>query len=356
MGDKVYFMTKTIILGMPKSRNIYLQIKKNLEFYGFEVLYIDNYPEYIKHFHYQSFKDYLYNQVQKLFFRNYSYKTKLKEKLLLSNAERTLSKRNYEYAIIIRPDLYPVSLLNLMKAHTKNKFIAYQWDGLRRMPCTKETINLFDRFYVFDSHDLVDNNYQNDRLEGITNFYFDMNKPQPVKHNGTIAYYVGTHVSERVADIEYCAAELIENNIQLKFIIPTSNQNKINQYHCSDYFIFGSENEVDFSKNIEMLNEIDIIVDFVNPLHNGLSFRVFEALYYQKKLITNNVNVSNYDFYHPDNILIWHKDDLSQKIKEFLSKPFRPIDDEIVKKYSFGNWIKNILNLSPYDKIRLPFQ
>ena len=305
MGDKVYFMTKTIILGMPKSRNIYLQIKKNLEFYGFEVLYIDNYPEYIKHFHYQSFKDYLYNLVQKLFFRNYSYKTKLKEKLLLSNAEQALNKRNYEYAIIIRPDLYPISLLNLMKAHTKNEFIAYQWDGLRRMPCTKETINLFDKFYVFDSYDIVDNNYQNYKLEGITNFYFDMNKPQPIKHKGTIAYFVGT------------------------------------------------ENEIDFSQNIEMLNEIDIIVDFVNPLHNGLSFRIFEALYYQKKLITNNVNVSNYDFYHPDNILIWHKDDLSQKIKEFLSKPFRPINPEIVKKYGFNNWIRNILNLPPYKKINL---
>ena len=81
-------MTKTIILGMPKSRNIYLQIKKNLEFYGFEVLYIDNYPEYIKHFHYQSFKDYLYNLVQKLFFRNYLYKTKLKDYFYQMLSER----------------------------------------------------------------------------------------------------------------------------------------------------------------------------------------------------------------------------------------------------------------------------
>jgi hypothetical protein len=77
-------------------------------------------------------------------------------------------------------------------------------------------------------------------------------------------------------------------------------------------------------------------------------------LYYQKKLITNNKTVCQYDFYHPDNILIWHKEDLPQKIQDFLAKPYKPVDNKIVKKYGFGNWIKNILDLFPYEKINLP--
>jgi hypothetical protein len=347
-------MKKTIILGMPKSRNIYQQIQKNLEFYGFEVIYIDNYPEYIKYFKYQNLKERLYTVMQKLFFGNFSYKEELKEKLLLSNSRALLAEKKYDYAIIIRPDLYPVKLLQLLKEFTRKRFIAYQWDGLGRMPCTKETINLFDKFYIFDAYDLVDKNYQDYELTGITNFYFDMYQPEPVKHTGTIAYFVGTHVPERVANIEYCAGELVKNGIQLKFIIPTSNRKKINQYQHPHLITFGEENSINFLENIKILNEIDIIVDFVNPMHHGLSFRVFESLYYQKKLITNNEAICQYDFYHPDNILIWRKEDLSQKIQSFLVKPYQPIDNQIVKKYGFGNWIKNILDLSPYEKIKLP--
>lgn len=348
-------MKRTIILGMPKSRNIYQQIKQNLQFYGFEVLYIDNFPEYIKHFKYQSWRERLYSTVQKLLFRNFSYKVKLKEELLLSNSRALFAGKKYDYALVIRPDLYPIKLLQLMKEFTKDKFIAYQWDGLRRMPCTKQTIDLFDEFYVFDVQDLVDKHFENYELTGITNFYFDMYQPEPIEHSDTIAYFVGTHVPERVADIEYCATELVKNNLQLKFIIPTSNQNKINQYQHSHLITFGEENAIDFCKNIQILNEIDIIVDFVNPLHHGLSFRVFESLYYQKKLITNNKSVCQYDFYNPNNILIWDKEDLSYKIQDFLAKPYKSVDSKIVKKYGFGNWIRNILDLSPYEKINLPF-
>lgn len=347
-------MKKTIILGMPKSRNIYQQIKQNLQFYGFEVLYIDNFPEYIKHFKYQNWREHLYSTVQKLLFRNFSYKVKLKEKLLLSNSSALFAGTKCDYALVIRPDLYPIKLLQLMKEFTKDKFIAYQWDGLRRMPCPKQTVDLFDEFYVFDAQDLVDKHFENYELTGITNFYFDMYQPEPVEHSGTIAYFVGTHVPERVADIEYCATELVKNNLQLKFIIPTSNQNKINQYQHSHLITFGEENAIDFCKNMQILNEIDIIVDFVNPLHHGLSFRVFESLYYQKKLITNNKAVCQYDFYHPNNILIWDKEDLSHKIQDFLAKPYKSVDSKIVKKYGFGNWIRNILDLSPYEKINLP--
>ncbi|PIT40232.1 hypothetical protein [Snodgrassella alvi] len=348
-------MTMKIILGMPKSRDIYLQIKKNLEFYGFEVLYIDNFPDYIKYFKYQGLKEQWFSLVQKIFYRNFSYKTKLKEQLLLTNTEKLLFGKEYDYTLIIRPDLYPLKLLKLIKKYTKGKFIAYQWDGLRRMPCTKQTIELFDNFFVFDASDVNDKNYDDFQLTGITNFYFDMYHPKVIKHEKKIAYFVGTHVSERVVDIEYCAVELIKNDIDLKFIIPTSNLNKIGQYKHPQLITFGSEHAVSFSENIQTLNEIDIIVDFVNPLHHGLSFRVFEALYYQKKLITNNENIRQYEFYHPDNILIWHKDDLSRNIKDFLKKPYIPLDEKIVKKYGFGNWIKNILDLPHYEKIKLPF-
>ena len=81
-------------------------------------------------------------------------------------------------------------------------------------------------------------------------------------------------------------------------------------------------------------------------VHNGLSFRFFEALYYQKKLITNNTDIINYEFYNPNNIMIIDYNNYTQaSILEFLDKEYVNIDSEIINKYSFDNWLKRILEL-----------
>jgi len=74
---------------------------------------------------------------------------------------------------------------------------------------------------------------------------------------------------------------------------------------------------------------------------------------YQKKLITTNTQIRYYDFYHPDNIFIW--DGLSfDGITDFLKQPYYEIDTPIKERYSFGNWIRYILDIPPYDPISLP--
>ena len=86
------------------------------------------------------------------------------------------------------------------------------------------------------------------------------------------------------------------------------------------------------------------MLDFLDNVHNGLSFRVFESLRFSKKLITNNQSIRDYDFYSPNNILIWEKSIDKHKILEFLEKNYEKLDRNIVEKYSFSSWINNVLN------------
>ena len=81
-------------------------------------------------------------------------------------------------------------------------------------------------------------------------------------------------------------------------------------------------------------------MDFVDPRHDGLSLRFFEGMYYQKKVITDNKKVKNYDFYHPNNIFILENN--YHDIEAFLKIPYYHISDEIVKKYGFSSWIEKI--------------
>ena len=76
--------------------------------------------------------------------------------------------------------------------------------------------------------------------------------------------------------------------------------------------------------------------------HNGLSFRFFEALKYEKKIITDNFSVKEYDFYNPNNIFILHKDNL-ENLETFLHSDYQKLPPELVEKYSFSSWIYDCL-------------
>ena len=49
----------------------------------------------------------------------------------------------------------------------------------------------------------------------------------------------------------------------------------------------------------------------------------------------------NYDFYHPNNILVWDENEDSD-LKDFMDKPYIPLEEKIIKKYSFSQWLKKI--------------
>ena len=70
--------------------------------------------------------------------------------------------------------------------------------------------------------------------------------------------------------------------------------------------------------------------------------RPLEALFFNKKLITNNPNIQSYDFYNPKNIFIFGKDPTG-KIKDFMQNPIEPVADSVKKKYDINEWIKHYL-------------
>ena len=92
------------------------------------------------------------------------------------------------------------------------------------------------------------------------------------------------------------------------------------------------------------------MIDFVNNIHSGLSFRIFESIFYQKKLITNNAEITNYDIYHEDNIFIWDGKNIDfESLKSFLEKPYHILPSDIANKYSFKNWYSLILGIDKYQ-------
>lgn len=325
---------KKLILGMPRTFSTYKVIIDRLEQLGYEVIDISYDNDVFK---YKNLWDRFINLVRKIFLNDKGYKSKLRFESLGSSILNKLKHIDgkADYCLLIRADIYPRNVIKeiLLKS---NKTIAYQWDGVDRFPAIKDLIDLFDRFYIFDKKDanLIQGNY----LE-TTNFYFNHLDDKKVSPKINTFFFVGSFIKCRWDEIQATSNLILQNLGIPKFILYTNDNTAINNNSFEGISFITTP--ISYEDTIKLTLEHHILVDFLTKVHAGLSFRVFEAIGYRRKLITNNSDVKSYDFYHPDNIYILGEE--NRTISDFIKSPYFDIDEEIISKYSFDNWIKNIL-------------
>ena len=95
---------------------------------------------------------------------------------------------------------------------------------------------------------------------------------------------------------------------------------------------------------VKFIHGTKCILDITKTKQIGLTLRTYEAIYYNKKLITFNKTIKKYDFYNSNNILIISDNIQINKIMAFLSAPLIPYNEELLERYSFDAWIKRIDN------------
>ena len=97
---------------------------------------------------------------------------------------------------------------------------------------------------------------------------------------------------------------------------------------------------MDYDSVLEVMTASKAIIDLPHPNQTGLTIRSIEALGLKKKLITTNVDIKKYDFYHPSNILIINPNNPAIS-KEFLSLEYISLDSNIYDKYTVSAWLRS---------------
>ena len=101
-------------------------------------------------------------------------------------------------------------------------------------------------------------------------------------------------------------------------------------------------NPVSYEQYLEIVSKSKCIIDIVQKGQIGTTMRVMEAIFSKKKIISNNTNLMNYDFYNSNNIFILGKDNVDE-LKEFLNSDYEPIDEGILNEYKTTTWVKRII-------------
>lgn len=138
-------------------------------------------------------------------------------------------------------------------------------------------------------------------------------------------YFIG-YKKDRAEMLEKCQEKLESHGLTCQFLI-----------------LEKGEAEMTYQDNLKYTINSRCLVDITNTdEQTGLSLRPLEALFFNKKLITNNPNIRNYSFYHPDNVFIIGENK-EEDILAFMSAPLHIIPDEIKEQYEINHWITNFL-------------
>lgn len=102
---------------------------------------------------------------------------------------------------------------------------------------------------------------------------------------------------------------------------------------------------IEYEQYIELLNESMFVIDLVQKNQSGLTIRVLEALFLNKKIITNNHDIINYAFYSKDRILIIDDDFHEKDLIEFISddnKDIKIVNPDLLCKYELSVFLDKI--------------
>lgn len=303
------------------------EVKKLIESnLNYEVIYIDL-TKY--EYNYKNFFERLY---AKIFFiiTNKNYKKEKAIDNLIKDVKIIEDKIDIIFFIRVTDKLERF----IKYLYSLNKYMIYhQWDSLKKLKDTGKCIKYFNKASTFDEEDA-----KNYNMEFIPNFYLKKH----ILNKNELEYDLFTIISHakngnRIKILEKIALKLKEKNIKYKFLVYTKEKN----IKSENLIIINKP--ISIEENYNLMRKSKVILEIGDDINQGgLTFRAIDSLGLNKKLITNYKFIENYDFYNPNNILIWN-DNIEINI-DFFKKEYQKLDEDIYFKYSDEEWIKRIFD------------
>lgn len=295
------YLNNTIILCNDKNRYYFDKLEKNIKIF--------NYYKTKNIFFYFIKLLYKILKVESIYF------------LLFNKNWKTIIKE-YKYVILL-DDQYNKHIGNYIRKKNINcKIALYYLNNVQEYNIVHFDDKNINEIFLINEDDAIKYNKQ-----FLCSFYVKYS-PKIEKKMEYDVIYVGRDKGRKKAceKIKY----LFENNgLKTYFLII----NKEKEYITYDNYI-------------KKVLQSQAILEYVSSANFGLTFRCMEALQHNKKLITNNMKVKNYDFYNPNNIFIYNENSINiNEIINFMKLDFILISEEIKNKYVFEERIEKICKL-----------
>ena len=266
-------------------------------------------------------------------------------KLPFKSVWYTLSKYKFntdDNYLVIFPDVIPYDSNFMRKLKSKynikyvllvmNRWLSY---GAKRIRDRFET-NLFDYVFTFDSDDAQKYGFI------LFDSYYSVFVPKSIECDEKDLLFVGIGREDRLSTILDVFEDAEMNHIYTDF-------NVLKDKMCPEIDAKYSTNKMKileksmpYEKVVEKIISDNCILEVLSPGQVGATLRYYEAVCYNKKLLTNNKNVVNLPFYNPDYIHVFENpEDIDWNwVKEQI-----PVDYHYDGRFSPKRFIDKILEL-----------
>lgn len=206
---------------------------------------------------------------------------------------------------------------------SKTKLVLYYWNSVYDL----QDLKMNNRWEIasFDYKDAQENN-----LRYVGGFFI----PEKLEdHEKSIdLFFVGTNKG-RFPLLQKLEDGLKKLHVKTKFFLVSQKSRFDKKFSAA----------IPYKEVVDWLSKSIGIVEITKPGQFGLTLRAYEAIFYNKKLVSNNHYLKSYDFYDPEKVYILENTDKDpENIAEFLKGKEIEYSAEMVESYSFEAFIKRV--------------
>lgn len=257
-------------------------------------------------------------------------------------------KKEYDYILIVKCDMIPISILyQFRKSFPHAKLCLYLWDSVKNIRGVQKKFRFFDTCHSFDSKDC--RLYPELKLRPL--FFADEFR-KTKESNPSYQYdisFLGTIHSDRFKLIRQIQELAAKHGLKCYWFLYLQSHFMYWIYKALKIEFKGvPESTFAFDKMsasaiAEVVEKSRIILDIQHPKQTGLTMRTIEMIGMNKKIITTNSAVKEYEFYTPNNIAVVDRNEIQIDL-DFLKSDYSPIPNAIYEKYSLQSWVLDVLD------------
>ncbi len=223
----------------------------------------------------------------------------------------------------------------LREKYKEKRIILYYWNPVSRSVYSDELAS-YCELWSFDERDC-----QMYEMRYNPQFYlneyakYDMAGKKIVRD----VFYVG--VDKRRGDtIQLLKREFEKHNVSYLFHIVRSGRKEDRSLLKEEY-----SPQLEYSDVVEHIKESRAIVDIVSENQSGMTLRPLEAVFFQKKLITNDKRIRDTDLYRAANVFVIGEDSWD-RLSDIVYLPYDYSGyEELSHKYSLKGWLERFDNV-----------
>lgn len=152
-------------------------------------------------------------------------------------------------------------------------------------------------------------------------------------------WYIGTE-KYREEPLEALAAEIEDAGLRYTFkIVPHKHKSRLDNFkhlrHCVSA-------PLPYEQSLEKAARARCLIDLVQRRQSGVTLRAMEAIFLDKKLITNNAAIKREAYYHPANVYILGDPAEQRTLREFMDTPMVALSPAILSTHDITRWLPQL--------------